>query len=169
MAEQIIVLMADWDEGTQKALGAIYEDLQKEGFTGKQTPGIPYHISMSTYPIDKEAEALEAMKKAAEACSKFEVSISHLGMFAGGSILFAAPDRNAELDKLHSFCDIGLPQEFAWTPHTTIMIDEPEVVQSALPTVVKGFRPLSGKITRLHLCAFWPTREIAAIELKGEG
>ena len=57
MAEQIIVLMADWDEGTQKALGAIYEDLQKEGFTGKQTPGIPYHISMSTYPIDKEAEA----------------------------------------------------------------------------------------------------------------
>lgn len=169
MAEQIIVLMADWDDETQKALGAIYEDLQKEGFTGKQTPGIPYHISMSTYPIDKEAEALEAMKKAAEACSKFEVSISRLGMFAGGKILFAAPDRNAELDKLHSFCDIGLPQEFAWTPHTTIIIDEPEVVQSALPTVVKGFRPLSGKITRLHLCAFWPTREIATIELTGEG
>ena len=131
MAEQIIVLMADWDDETQKALGAIYEDLQKEGFTGKQTPGIPYHISMSTYPIDKEAEALEAMKKAAEACSKFEVSISHLGMFAGGSILFAAPDRNAELEKLHSFCDIGLPQEFAWTPHTTIMIDEPDVIHSA--------------------------------------
>lgn len=167
MAEQIIVLMADWDDGTQKALGAIYEDLQKEGFTGKQTPGIPYHISMSTYPIDKEAEALEAMKKAAEACSKFEVSISHLGMFAGGSILFAAPDRNAELEKLHSFCDIGLPQEFAWTPHTTIMIDEPEVIHSALPTVVKGFLPRTGTIKRLHLCAFWPTREIAAIELKG--
>ena len=124
---------------------------------------------MSTYPIDKEAEALEAMKKAAEACSKFEVSISHLGMFAGGSILFAAPDRNAELDKLHSFCDIGLPQEFAWTPHTTIMIDEPDVIHSALPTVVKGFRPRTGTIKRLHLCAFWPTREIAAIELTGEG
>ena len=30
MAEQIIVLMADWDDETQKALGAIYEDLRKD-------------------------------------------------------------------------------------------------------------------------------------------
>lgn len=169
MAEQIIVLMADWDDETQKALGAIYEDLKKEGFKGRQTKHLPYHISMSTFPVDKEAEALEAMKKAASLCGPVQVSISHIGIFAGGEILFAAPDRNAELEKLHSFCDIGLPQEFAWTPHTTIIIDEPEVVQSALPTVVKGFRPLSGKITRLHLCAFWPTREIATIELTGEG
>ena len=161
--------MADWDEETQKALGAIYEDLQKEGFTGRQTPGIPYHISMSTYPVDKEAEALEAMKKAASLCGPVQVSISHIGMFAGGEILFVAPDRNAELEKLHDACDIGLPQEFAWTPHTTIMIDEPDVIHSALPTVVKGFRPRTGTIKRLHLCAFWPTREIAAIELTGEG
>ena len=169
MAEQIIVLMADWDDETQKALGGIYEELAKEGFSGKQTQGIPYHISMCTYPVDKEAEALEAMKKAAEACSKFEVSISHLGMFAGGKILFAAPERNTELERLHDFCDIGLPQEFPWTPHTTIMIDEPEVIHSALPTVVKSFMPRVGTIKRLHLCAFWPTREIATIELTGEG
>ena len=25
---------------------------------------------------------------------------------------------------------------------------------------------IMGKITRLHLCAFWPTREIAAVYLK---
>ncbi len=159
--------MADWDDGTQKALGAIYEDLRIEGFSGRQTKHLPYHISMSTFPVEKEAEALEAMKRAASLCGPVPVSISHLGMFAGGEILFAAPDRNEALEKLHDACDIGLPQEFAWTPHTTILIDEPEVVQSALPTVVKGFRPLSGKITRLHLCAFWPTREIATIELKG--
>jgi 2'-5' RNA ligase len=169
MAEQIIVLMADWDDETQKALGGIYEELAKEGFSGRQTKHLPYHISMSTFLVEKEAEALEAMKKAASLCGPVQVSISHIGVFAGGEILFAAPDRNEALEKLHEACDTGLPQEFAWTPHTTIIIDEPEVVQSALPTVVKGFRPLSGKITRLHLCAFWPTREIATIELTGEG
>lgn len=168
MAEQIIVLMADWDDETQKALSGIYEDLAKEGFSGKQTQSIPYHISMCTFPVDKEAEALEAMKKACENCGPVQVHISHLGMFEGGKILFAAPERNAELERLHDFCDIGLPQEFPWTPHTTIMIDEPDVIHAALPAVVKSFSPRVGTIKRLHLCAFWPTREIAAIELKGD-
>ena len=167
MTEQIIVLMADWDDETQKTLSGWYEELQAAGFKGRQTKHLPYHISMSTFPVEKEAEALEAMKKAASICGPVPVSISHLGMFAGGEILFAAPDRNEALEKLHEACDTGLPQEFAWTPHTTLLIDEPEVIHTALPHVVKSFRPLSGKITRLHLCAFWPTREIATIELKG--
>jgi len=38
---------------------------------------------------------------------------------------------------------------------------------AAIPVLMKSFYPLVGKITRLHLCAFWPTREIVAVELKG--
>lgn len=167
MAEQILVLMADWDDETQKILSGWYDDLKLAGFTGKQTPGLPHHISMSTYTLDKEAEAAELMRKAASEFAPFEVSISHIGMFAGGSILFAAPDRNPDLERLHDACDLGIVQEYQWTPHTTILIDEPDVVHSALPVVVRSFRPLAGKITKLHLCAFWPTREIASVELSG--
>ena len=65
MAEQILVLMADWDDETQKILSGWYDDLKLAGFTGKQTPGLPHHISMSTYTLDKEAEAVELMRKAA--------------------------------------------------------------------------------------------------------
>ena len=61
---------------------------------------------------------------------------------------------------------MGVPQQYGFTPHTTILIDDPKVVHAALPTFVKCFRPMTGRITRLHLCAFWPTREIAALELK---
>lgn len=168
MAEEILVLMAVWDDETQKELSEIYAELTKEGFKGKQTPDVPYHISMSTYTLDKEAEAVELMKKIASEHAPVEVDISHLGLFAGGNILFAAPDKNAELDKLHDACDLGVAQAFSWTPHTTILIDDAEVVQDALPTVIKTFKSRIGTITKLQLCAFWPTREILTVELKGE-
>ena len=167
MAEKILVLMADWDDETQKILSGWYDELKNAGFTGKQTAGLPHHISLSVYTLDKEAEAVELVNKVAEGFVPFEVHLSHIGMFMGGNVLFAGPERNPELDRLHDACDLGVVQEHPWTPHTTILIDEPDVVQSALPLVVKSFRPLVGKITRLHLCAFWPTREIASVELKG--
>jgi 2'-5' RNA ligase len=63
---------------------------------------------------------------------------------------------------------MGVPQSYGFTPHTTILIDQPEVVQAAIPTFVKCFQPMVSKVTRLHLCAFWPTREILALNLKEE-
>ncbi len=165
MPEQIIVMMAVWDDETQKVLSGWYDELSRAGFKGKQTPGIPYHISMSTYPVDKEAQAAELIRAAADTFEPFEVQISHIGMFAGGQILFAAPDRNPKLDELHRACDLGVVQDHPWTPHTTLMIDDAGVIQRALPTVVNSFRPLTGTIKSLQLCAFWPTREIAHLDL----
>ena len=49
----------------------------------------------------------------------------------------------------------------------TILIDEPETVHAALPVFVKSFAPFVGSITRLHLCAFWPVREILTAKLAG--
>ena len=167
MAEEILVLMAEWDDETQRILSGWYDDLTLAGFAGKQTMGLPHHISMSSYTLDKEAEAVELMKNIAGNFAPFEVYISYIGMFAGGSILFAGPDRNPDLGRLHEACDLGVVQEHPWTPHTTILIDEPDVIHRALPVVVRSFHPLVGKITKLHLCAFWPTREIATIDLKG--
>ena len=48
------------------------------------------------------------------------------------------------------------------------MIDDAATVQKALPILLENFNPFVGKITRLHLCAFWPTREIATASLKGD-
>ena len=166
MEEKILVLMADWDDETQKVLSGWYDDLTAAGFEGKQTLGLPHHISLSAYPLEMEDEALERMKKVAAEFEPFEVHLSHIGLFMGGRILFAGPERNPELDRLHDACDLGVVQELPWTPHTTIFINEPDVVHEAMPVVVNSFRPLVGKITKLHLCAFWPTREIATIELK---
>ena len=110
MAESFLCLMADLDEGVQKNMSEWYAEIKKEGFTGTQTPNLPYHISLATYPLEMEEEVLANVKKVAAEFSQVEVDLSHIGMFAGGSVLFAAPDRNPQLDMLQEACQMGVPQ-----------------------------------------------------------
>ena len=168
MAEQFLTLMAVLDDESQERMSGWYKTLQSAGFSGTQTPGLPYHISLASYPTDNERMALELAEKAAEKFTPVPVHISHIGIFPGGRVLFGAPERNPALDALHDFCETDPSPERPWTPHATILIDEPGNVCAALPHLVKCFQPFVGRITRLHLCAFRPTREIADIGLRSD-
>ena len=166
MAEKFLALMADLDENTQELMSGWYKTLQEAGFTGVQTPDLPYHITMAILPLDWEDKAVERMQKVASEFSEFPVHLSHMGMFAGGNVLFAAPERDSALNALHEALEFDVPQPYPWTPHATIIIDDAKVIQDAIPLVVKSFAPILGKVTRLHLCEFQPKREIAAFDLK---
>lgn len=167
MAEQFLTLMADLDEESQNKMSLWYKELQDAGFDGEQTHGLPFHISLAGYPIDREAEVKEMVHRLAEDFAQVPVYISHIGVFPGGKVLFGAPDMSSELLALHkASAGVESNQEFIWTPHATLIIDEPEIVAKALPVFAKSFVPFSGKIVRLHLCAFWPTREILTIQLE---
>ena len=167
MAEQFLTLMADLDDDSQTIMSAWYNSLIQAGFRGTQTPNLPFHISMASFPLEKEQEAAELIKKIAGEFSPIPVHISHIGIFPGGRVLFGAPERSAALTALHESCDAGAPQPYPWTPHATLLIDKPETICAAVPVLVASFAPFVGKIIRLHLCAFWPTREIASLELTG--
>lgn len=168
MAEQFLTLMADLDADTQNLMSGWYDTLKEAGFIGTQTPGLPFHISLATYPLEQEQTAVELMEKAAAAFSPIPVHVSHIGIFAPGKVLFGGPERTAALDSLHDACEMDPHPNRPWTPHVTLLIDDPAAVCGALPLLIKFFHPFIGKITRLHLCAFWPMREIAAVELTGE-
>ena len=84
MAEQFLTLMADLDDDAQARMSGWYQSLKEAGFTGIQTPGLPYHISLATIPLHQEEEAAEIARKAATAFAPVSVHISHIGMFAGG-------------------------------------------------------------------------------------
>lgn len=167
MAEEFLMLMADLDDESQKIMSGWYGKLQSEGFNGVQTPGLPFHISMGCFALDKEAEVVKEMNDLAKSFSAIPVYISHIGMFEGGKVLYCAPDMNpADLLDLRKAIKTETQDQFPWTPHATILIDEAETVQKALPVLVEQFHSFYGKVTKLHLCAFWPTREIATVELK---
>lgn len=166
MAEEFLTLMADLDEESQNRMAEWYDTLRKAGFTGVQTPRLPFHISMGVFALDKEQEVVEEMQRLAKEFSTIPVHISHVGLFPGGRVLFGAPDLGLpDLLQLRNAIKVETKEQFPWTPHATIIIDEPETICRAIPIVMEAFRPFVAKITRLHLCAFWPTREIATVEL----
>lgn len=169
MAEQFLTLMADFEQPVQEMMGGWYEKLQEAGFDGVQTHGLPYHISIATFPLDQEQEAIEHIRKLAETFAPIEMHMSHMGIFPGGKVLFAAPEWNEKLRKLREGCSWEKEVNgHIWTPHATIMMEEPERICAALPILIRHFRPFVGKLTRLHLCAFWPTREILSVDLAGK-
>lgn len=167
MAESFLTLMADYCEEDQQRISVWYDALQTAGFTGTQTPGLNHHISLATFPLEQEAEAIALTKRIAAEYSCVNADIRHVGVFPGGKVLFAAPDMSPELVALQQACSNGPVNGYPWTPHTTMLIDTPERIGEALPVLMAAFTPIHAKITHLHLCAFWPTREILTIKLTG--
>ena len=168
MAESFLTLMADYCVEDQQRISAWYDALQNAGFTGTQTPGLNHHISLATFPLEQEAEAIALTKRVAAEFAPVYADIRHIGVFPGGKVLFAAPDMSPSLTALQQACAGDRPLNgYPWTPHTTMLIDEPQVIGQALPVLMQQFEPLRARIDRLHLCAFWPTREILTVELTG--
>ena len=168
MAESFLTLMADYDMVSQFRMDGWYNALQHAGFTGTQTPGLNHHISLATFPLEQEEEAIALTQRIAAEFAPVDVHISHVGLFAGGRVLFAAPEMNPALAALQKECSGGrLLNMHPFTPHTTMLIDTPETICRALPVLMEKFEPCRARLTRLHLCAFWPTREIINVELTG--
>ena len=168
MAESFLTLMADYCEEDQRRISVWYDALQQAGFTGNQTPGLNHHISLATFPLEKEAEAIEITKQVAARFAPVEVAIRHVGVLPGGKTLVAAPDMSPQLPALQAACGDRIVHGYPWLPHTTLLMDETETIAAALPTLMQHFTPILARIDRLHLCAFWPTREIACMELTGK-
>ena len=168
MAESFLTLMADYDTASQFRMDEWYSAIQRAGFTGTQTPGLNHHISLATFPLEQEEEAIALTQRIAAEFAPVDVYISHVGLFAGGRVLFAAPEMNPALAALQKECSGGrLLNMHPFTPHTTMLIDTPETICRALPVLMEKFEPCRARLTRLHLCAFWPTREIINVELTG--
>ncbi len=168
MAESFLTLMADFSEADQQRMARWYDALQQAGFRGAQTAGLPHHVSIATFPLEQEAEAVALTRHIAASFAPVEVDIRRVGVFPGGRVLFAEPDRTPELTALHLAAGGKDLNGYPWSPHATMLIDEPEMISAALTVLTAAFTPFRARIDRLHLCAFWPTREILRVNLTGD-
>ncbi|MBQ7122552.1 MAG: 2'-5' RNA ligase family protein [Clostridia bacterium] len=162
MVDKALYVMAGYDDDTEKYLAGIQNMLYEQGFTGVHTKNIPQHITLDSFPTEKENELIDFLEKLSETTESFDIAFNHVGIFSGSKVLFIAPDSSKELFELkEKFGSI-----FNWTPHTTMLIDEPDAIFKALPKVLNNFLPFQGKVTTLHLYEFWPTRHILSVKLK---
>ena len=164
MENKFLCLMAGYDDHTEHYLAGIQKKLYAVGLTGQHTKNIPQHITLQTYPTEQEGAVVQRLQKIAAETECFDVCFSHIGIFTGGKVLFIAPDKDTDLIALKE----RFGPSFDWTPHTTMLIDEPENIQKALPLVMQAFASFNGKVTSLHLYEFWPTRHILTVALHKE-
>ena len=168
MAEKYRCVMAGFDADTEAKLAELQNVLYENGFAGTQTKGIPFHLPLAEISADDvrdEKWLKEIMEETAEISFDFTVTFRHLGIFSGGKVLFAAPDPVEELLHLNGWFD---HTDESWTPHATLLIDEPSVILKALPLLLDKFQPFTGRIDKLYLYEFFPSRHIATVELGAE-
>lgn len=161
MADKILCVLAGYDETTQARLSAIQNELYTRGFVGTHTKNLPMHITLGTFKPEDEKQLVEVMTRASRAQRSFDVTFNHVGVFGGSKVLFVAPDTSAALLELKE--NFGCA--FNWTPHTTMLIDEPARIYAALPIAADSFTAFRGQICSLHLYEFWPTRHILSLRL----
>ncbi len=161
MADTALYVLAGYDTETDRRLSALQNSLYARGFAGTHTRDIPQHITLGSFPPESEEALTKLLRQTAERTEAFEVTFHHVGIFGGAKVLFVAPDANA--------CLLRLKEAFGssdgWTPHTTMLIDEPGAIMEAVPFLVEGFSAFRGRVTTLHLYEFFPARHILSVRL----
>jgi len=166
--DKLIYLAAEFDNDTQSVLKEYEKIITENGFIGKQTKDIPYHITLCSYTPDKENELTMLMQKieTENIFNAFNLSLSSFGLF-GLNVLFLNPEMNIKLIEIYDYVkDLSLHKDSDLAAHVTLFIDEPENVLSILPKMVKMTNgKIIGKIKYLSLTEYFPKRHIKRIEL----
>lgn len=167
MEEKHIYAIAQFDAETQRRLSALYLKLVNAGFTGTQTKGIPYHITLGTFDVADEARVAVRARAAADATPAFSLRLAYLGLF-GLQVLFVAPAAKPQLLTLRQTvapcCEAD--EAFPWVAHTTLlMADQPEVIHQAIPIAAQYFKPFRATVESIGVYEFFPEREIGVFPL----
>ena len=169
MDNKSLYILAGYDDLTEEKLAGIQKKLYENGFDGIQTKNIPMHFTLGSYDTDMEEELIARLKEVSRKNDPFEVAFNKIGLFKlpENNVLFIAPEVSREmLDLKDNFLDNK--DQFRWSAHTTLLIDKPEIIQNAIPLVMDEFNAFVGKVTRLYLYEFWPTRHILTVDLGAE-
>lgn len=159
MKDKILCVMAQYDKETELKLKEIQKILLDNGFLGKQTLDLPNHITIGSFDISQEELLKEKVKTISKQFHSFDIKLNSIGLF-GLDVLFIAPSVNHELLNLQQYFNNNYADGFGWTAHTTMLIDDNETIQKALPYVANNFKGFTGKIESISLYEFWPTRFI---------
>lgn len=152
--DKFLCVLALFDEQTQGTLGEHQQAILSQGFTGRQTMDIPFHVTLGTFGLERREELEQALRGLS--MGPVEVFFNHMGLFEGQEVLFLAPDVNRELLALQE----AFSQEKGWTAHTTMLIDSRENVLAGLEILGKRFRRFSGRIQRAALYEFFPSQKL---------
>jgi len=141
-----LYLLAELDDDSQLKIKEIEKIILENGLVGRQTPDIPYHITLCTFPVEMEDYLKELLEKAGKKFKKIIIKCSSLGLF-GLNVLFMNPDMNSLLIELYDYVNVkSLEKGKDLAAHVTLLIDEPENIIKILPKIVEKNKGITGNI-----------------------
>ena len=161
-----LYILAELDDDTQKIIKNYEEIIKDNGFVGKQTKDIPYHITLGCYSIEYENNLKVLLENIENNFSEIYISYSGFGLF-NLDVLFLIPSMNIKLIELYNYVkENSLNKDNDFSPHTTLFMDEPENILKILPKFVEKSNKINGRIKYIGLYEFFPKNLIKKIKLK---
>ena len=155
--------MAVFDDETQEKLAGIQSKIIENVGCGTQTMGIPFHLTLGSYPADKEREVVAQIEKIASLAKPFEVLLVEYSNFSD-RVLFLEPTRPKELIELRKAFECDYANGFDWVPHATLYCDEADNVIKAKSYLPEISEPIRTKIVGIELGEFFPPKKITRID-----
>ena len=66
MEDKKLYILAGYDDATEEQLAGLQKKLYEAGFVGKETKNIPMHITLGSFPTDREEELKAVLEGAVE-------------------------------------------------------------------------------------------------------
>ncbi|MDE5547834.1 MAG: 2'-5' RNA ligase family protein [Clostridia bacterium] len=155
--EKFLTVYAVLDEATQKELTQLQNRILKKYPQGTQTMGIPFHISLGSFPVSSTDDLIQRIGNSIEECSSFPIKLQSLGHF-NHSVIFVEPEVNEELLALRERFDGNFADGFSWHAHVTLYCGKEEDGIKILNEFC--FEQKTAQIVGIELGEFFPTKII---------
>ncbi len=162
---KFLTVMAVFDSETQNKLAKIQSEITEQVGEGTQTMGIPFHLTLGSYPIDMQDLIVDKIKYVASISNRFKVSLLSCETF-GDKVHFLKPDIPQELLDLRKSFECDYANGFEWVPHATIFCGEADEVKKIKAILKEVAEPISTEIVGIELGEFFPPRKIIRIDFK---
>lgn len=163
--KKFLTVMAVFDDKTQQTLAQIQSDIIGQVGEGTQTMGIPFHLTLGSYPVEMQSEIVDRIKSVASDCKRFEVMLSGYSTF-GDRVLFLEPNIPQELFDLRKCFEYDFANGFEWVPHATLFCGGETEVQKAKSLLPELSESIRTKIVGIELGEFFPPKKIIRIDFE---
>ncbi len=154
--EKFLTVYAVFDEDTQVLLSAWQNEILKN-YKGTQTMGIPFHISLGSFPVEQKQSLLNLIEIVGNDFSMFQVKIIKINTFEP-SVLFVEPEYHPLLMELHTIFNGNYADGYEYHAHATIFCGTQEEVKLSKEILEQSFYSISAWIKEIHLGEFFPPK-----------
>ena len=162
---KFLTVMAVFDAETQGKLAEIQTYLINNISDGTQTMGIPFHLTLGSYPVDELGSVIEQIKQVGATEKPFEITLNRYNHF-GNRVFFLEPEITNDLVKLRRSFECDYANGFDWVPHATLFCGEEDEIIKAGEIAPDIALPLKTRIEGIELGEFFPAKKIIRINFE---